>query len=910
MTTPTSRDRSVPIELQTEKTGPIVIWSSGPAGPAGSGSFDGVHNDITGRTADDAHPISAITGLQDALANAGTTVVWFVLGYLRSADNTGSGFPDQSDIGGPTYVDGDLVWWPGVAGDGSDAAIYELHSGAWDTFHAFDDNESLVVVTWQDYTGGAGTWGPLTHNDLADRDALDAHPISSITGLQDALDNAGGGGTSAIPVSLMVLGEGDIATIEADMVGNTPAFSGYVMVGYSVLSASAGVPLASVVGEMVAGSGPGLYTWDGTNLTFDRVTVPGDVLAVALTSWGAASPAGLFNGVAFVVDQEPSNPPLAVFQVGSADLVGVDASAFAGNLDSSVDTAQALADAVDALTLGGGGGIPLSSIGLLDGERNRGYWDAGVADYAAGDVVFESGVWLAVTPATGVSPADPAWTNIGARAGLAVELGASASASGVYPSAIGVGASASGDYSSAVGVGASASGGSSSAIGVGASASGDSSSAIGAFASASGDGSSAIGPGASASGDGDVNLSHIVTGHVDYTSGPAPDGLVLTPGFADLPVTADATDPATDRKRLIARTDGLYVRDETGTEVGPLGAGGGGGTSAIPVSLMVLGEGDIATIEADIVGNTPAFSGYVMVGYSVMSASAGVPLASIVGETVAGSGPGLYTWDGTNLAFDRVTAPGDVLAVALTSWVTASPAGLFNGVAFVVDQGPSNPPLAVFQAVSADLVTVDASGFVGNLDSSVDTAQALANAVDALTVSGGGGGAVLADVTLTSAQATVLFTPIPNTYAHLILVHQCRSDASGVGTTGLRMTFNNDSGSNYNGQYMAGNNTSPVAAAQAADAFGYLGNIPAGTANAGYSASGSIEVPNYAGTAFFKNALFDATRDETGASGNMFSYRGHIVWKSTSAISRIDLALQAGNFVAGSRFTLYGVSGA
>ena len=324
MTTPTSRDRSVPIELQTEKTGPIVIWSSGPAGPAGpagSSSFDGVHNDLTGRTADDAHPITAITGLQDAL-------------------------------------------------------------------------------------------------------------------------DAAGGGTSAIPVSLMVLGEGDIATIEADMVGNTPAFSGYVMVGYSVLSASAGVPLASVVGETVAGSGPGLYTWDGTNLTFDRVTVPGDVLAVALTSWGAASPAGLFNGVAFVVDQEPSNPPLAVFQVGSADLVGVDASGFAGNLTPGATDVQLLAAEVDALTLGGGGGIPLSSIGLLDGERNRGYWDAGVVDYAAGDVVSESGVWLAVTPATGVPPADPAWTDISARAGLTVELGAAASATGVYSSAIGLAASA------------------------------------------------------------------------------------------------------------------------------------------------------------------------------------------------------------------------------------------------------------------------------------------------------------------------------------------------------------------------------------------------------------------------------------------------------------------------------------
>ncbi len=39
----------------------------------------------------------------------------------------------------------------------------------------------------------------------------------------------------------------------------------------------------------------------------------------------------------------------------------------------------------------------------------------------------------------------------------------------------------------------------------------------------------------------------------------------------------------------------------------------------------------------------------------------------------------------------------------------------------------------------------------------------------------------------------------------------------------------------------------------------------------------------------------------------MVTYRGHIVWKSTSAINRLDLILQFGDFIAGSRFTLYGI---
>ena len=52
------------------------------------------------------------------------------------------------------------------------------------------------------------------------------------------------------------------------------------------------------------------------------------------------------------------------------------------------------------------------------------------------------------------------------------------------------------------------------------------------------------------------------------------------------------------------------------------------------------------------------------------------------------------------------------------------------------------------------------------------------------------------------------------------------------------------------------------------------------------------------------------TRDENGSGANMVTYRGHIVWKSTAAISRIDLFPQYGNFLTGSRVTLYGIVGA
>lgn len=53
--------------------------------PGGGGSFDGVHNDLDGRSAATAHPISAITNLADALAAADEVV--FIAGYAQATDD-------------------------------------------------------------------------------------------------------------------------------------------------------------------------------------------------------------------------------------------------------------------------------------------------------------------------------------------------------------------------------------------------------------------------------------------------------------------------------------------------------------------------------------------------------------------------------------------------------------------------------------------------------------------------------------------------------------------------------------------------------------------------------------------------------------------------------------------------------
>jgi hypothetical protein len=172
---------------------------------------------------------------------------------------------------------------------------------------------------------------------------------------------------------------------------------------------------------------------------------------------------------------------------------------------------------------------------------------------------------------------------------------------------------------------------------------------------------------------------------------------------------------------------------------------------------------------------------------------------------------------------------------------------------------------------------------------------------------GTGIGSVLYDSTLAAAGA-ISITSISQSYAHLVLVAQLRGDAVAANRT-ISVRFNNDTGANYDAQYVAGNNSTATAAASVGATSGAIGAIPAGSATAGYAGALVLEIPNYSGTTFYKTAAYRTTKDENGAAANMVTYSGTVFWRSTNAITRIDLGILTGNFDAGSRVTLYGIVG-
>lgn len=160
----------------------------------------------------------------------------------------------------------------------------------------------------------------------------------------------------------------------------------------------------------------------------------------------------------------------------------------------------------------------------------------------------------------------------------------------------------------------------------------------------------------------------------------------------------------------------------------------------------------------------------------------------------------------------------------------------------------------------------------------------------------------ISTTTLVSPQSLVSFTSIPATYTSLLVLFQCRTDqVTSFSATSLR--FNNDSGANYDYGEIAQSGTTLVTGQVAAANASVFAVCPGTGVGVGIPASGSLWVPNYAGTTFDK--VFTAQNYfPNGTDGRCYTING--IWKSTSAINRVDLIPSGTNFLTGTFFALYG----
>ena len=153
---------------------------------------------------------------------------------------------------------------------------------------------------------------------------------------------------------------------------------------------------------------------------------------------------------------------------------------------------------------------------------------------------------------------------------------------------------------------------------------------------------------------------------------------------------------------------------------------------------------------------------------------------------------------------------------------------------------------------------------------------------------------------------THTFSSIPGTYRALKLVWQARSSVSAL-TEALSLRFNADTGSNYDRQVLQAGATSVQGTETFAASSAGIGPITGATAPTNQTGSGRIEIPNYAGTTFFKRGTGVASVCFGTATGSMQVQENGIQWRSTAAISSLTAFLASGNFVTGSKLQLYGV---
>lgn len=152
----------------------------------------------------------------------------------------------------------------------------------------------------------------------------------------------------------------------------------------------------------------------------------------------------------------------------------------------------------------------------------------------------------------------------------------------------------------------------------------------------------------------------------------------------------------------------------------------------------------------------------------------------------------------------------------------------------------------------------------------------------------------IATQTLISNTATVTFSSIPSTYTDLVLVAVVKNSST---LNNGRFFFNNDTSALYSGTYLQGNGS--------AASTGRVSNV-----NSCYTPEISTtdwtiitaNIMNYSNTTTFKSTII------RGGTASDRTAEWVDLYRSTNAISRLDFETFGGNLVAGSTFSLYGIT--
>lgn len=162
----------------------------------------------------------------------------------------------------------------------------------------------------------------------------------------------------------------------------------------------------------------------------------------------------------------------------------------------------------------------------------------------------------------------------------------------------------------------------------------------------------------------------------------------------------------------------------------------------------------------------------------------------------------------------------------------------------------------------------------------------------------------VASTLLASPAATITFSDIPSSWLHLCVMVTARSSNAST-NVGLTVRLNGDASAVYDSQHFSAANTTATAAESLLTTGLTMAGIPAASGSANRFSSVELWVPGYASTDREKVMIATTSRFYDDTAANFATQEGGGWWRSTAAVSSVVLSLSAGNFVAGSRATLY-----
>jgi len=157
----------------------------------------------------------------------------------------------------------------------------------------------------------------------------------------------------------------------------------------------------------------------------------------------------------------------------------------------------------------------------------------------------------------------------------------------------------------------------------------------------------------------------------------------------------------------------------------------------------------------------------------------------------------------------------------------------------------------------------------------------------------------IATYTAPSAQATVSFTSISGSYTDLVVVFNGAETVD----NGIKIVINNDTGTNYSNTRLVGNGSTGTSARRSSTASVYLDEGIVFSTTVGNN-NCILHFMNYSNTTTYKTWL---QRANNAASGTVAVVG---LWRSTSAINRLDFVMTNPQISTGSTFTLYGIKAA